>query len=650
MSVCSQRNSWRSPRSGGFSDIFSAPKALPQTSLGQRPRTPERGDSRAESPHQSKQELERAFSPNPLRRRDLGRCPRLVWGRAVGPKETETPIGITARFIGIVTHFRGIVTLSLAIRFLLIVVTAFTFTLTACSHTAHRADLVFLNGAEPETLDPAAITGQPEGRIAGALFEGLTTFNSEGKPVPGTAATWDISADGRVYTFHLRGGARWNNGEKVTAFDFVHSWRRTLAPETGSEYASQLFYLRNGRAFNEGKLLDFSQVGVRASEAATLVVTLENPTSFFLDLCAFVTLMPVHLSTVEHFGDDWTKPGNIVGNGAYTLTQWRVNDQIRLTKNPYYWNRDQVAMRTIDILPISKANTAFNFYAAGQADLMMDKGLVPNQLLDALRQRPDFHAAPFLGTYFLRFNCARGPFKDLRVRKAFSLVIEKPLLVEKITRAGEKTAFSLVPPGTAGYEPPPGLSRNVKQAQALLAEAGYSGGSGFPRVTYLYSEGELNEGLAVELQGMFKRDLGVRIELQRQEWKVYLRSMGSLDFDICRSSWVGDYNDPNTFLSMFVTGDGNNRTGWGKPRFDALIAAAARENDPSRRFDCFRQAERLLISDEAPICPLFYYVGIQFYDAERLGGIQANLLDEHPLKAMFWKSFEAGGSSQTRTR
>ena len=523
----------------------------------------------------------------------------------------------------------------LALQYLAVLLA--TFVLTACPGTTKRADLVFLNGAEPETLDPAAITGQPEGRLAGALFEGLTTFNSEAKPVPGTASSWEISPDGRIYTFHLRPDARWSNGETVTAFNFVNSWRRTLEPETGSEYASQLFYLRNGRAFNEGKLSDFSQVGVRAPDAATLVVTLEHPTSFFLDLCAFVTLMPVHLPTVQRFGDDWTKPGNLIGNGAYVLSQWRVNDRIRLTKNPNYWNRDHVAMRTIDVLPISKANTAFNFYAAGQADLMMDKGLVPNQLLDELRKRPDFHSAPFLGTYFLRFNCVRGPFKDARVRKAFSMVVDKPLLVEKITRAGEKTAASLVPPGTAGYEPPPGLARDARQAQRLLAEAGYPGGRGFPRVTYLYSEGELNEGIAVELQGTLNHDLGVRIELQRQEWKVYLRSMGSLDFDICRSSWVGDYNDPNTFLSMFVTGDGNNRTGWGKSFYDALIAAAARENDRQRRFDLFRQAEQFLIADEAPICPLFFYVGIQFYDARRLGGIQANLLDEHPLKAIFWK-------------
>ena len=510
--------------------------------------------------------------------------------------------------------------------------------LAGCGSAFQRADLVFLNGAEPETLDPALITGQPEIRVAEALFEGLTTFDPSAKPVPGVAERWEISPDGRVYTFHLRRDACWSNGDPVTADDFLRSWRRALDPATGSEYASQLYHLRNGRAFNQGQLHDFSQVGVRALDALTLEVTLENPTPYFLDLCASVTFMPVHSATVDRFPDDWTKPGKLVCNGAYILADWRINDRIRLVKNPRYWNRNTVAMKTVDVLPISKANTAFNFYASGKADLLLDKGLVPNQLLDELKKRPDFHADPFLGTYFLRFNCTRPPFNDPRVRRAFALVIDKRLLVDKITRAGEKPASSLTPPGTGGYEPPAGLTRNPDQARQLLAEAGYPGGHGFPRINYLYSEGELNEGLAVEIQAMFQRELGVHIDLQRQEWKVYLRSMSNLDYDLCRASWIGDYNDPNTFLGCFVTGDGNNRTGWSNPQYDALLAAAAREPDPQRRFGLFRQAESLLVSQQAPICPLYYYVGIQFYDGKRLGGIQANLLDEHPLKGMYWKN------------
>jgi oligopeptide transport system substrate-binding protein len=509
---------------------------------------------------------------------------------------------------------------------------------TGCEKAGRRAGLVFLNGADPETLDPALITGQPEGRVVSALFEGLLAFDATAKARPGVAASWEISPDKRVYAFHLRHDARWSNGDAVTAHDFLASWRRALAPETASDYASQLYFIKNGKPFNEGTLKDFRQVGIKAPDDFTLEVTLENPTPFFLDLCAFPTLFPVHLPTVTKYGDDWIKPGRMVCNGPYTLAEWRINDHIRLVKNTGYWDAAHVALDVVDILPTSNAITALNFYVTGRADLLIDKGLMPVSLITDLKRRPDFHAAPFLGTYFLRFNCTRPPFNDARVRKAFALVIDKNLLVTKITRAGELPASGFVPPGTGGYASPPGFARDPDHARKLLAEAGYPGGRNFPHVTYLYDDRDLNEKLAIELQSMFSRELGVNVGLSRQEWKVYLNSMSDLDFDLCRSSWVGDYADANTFLGMFVTGDGNNNTGWSNPAYDRLIADAAREVDPRKRFDIFRSAEKILVSNEAPICPLYYYVGIQLYDANKLGGIQANLLDEHPLKEMFRKT------------
>jgi oligopeptide transport system substrate-binding protein len=367
-------------------------------------------------------------------------------------------------------------------------------------------------------------------------------------------------------------------------------------------------------------------------------VTLEDPTPFFLDLCAFVTLLPAHLPSVERWGDGWTRPGRMVSNGAYVLAGWRLNDRVSLAKNPHYWNRDGVAMGTIDVLPGARANTAFNYYATGAADLMLDKGLAPTALLDKLRERRDFHSAPFLGTYFVRFNASRKPFDDPRVRQAFARVLDRERYVAKITRAGEPPAYSFVPDGAAGYRAAMGWGRDPEAARRLLAEAGYPGGAGFPLVNYLYKgDSDMDRDLAVELQAAWRRELGVHVALQGQEWKVYLRSMSSLDYDLCRSSWVGDYLDPNTFLDMFVTGGGNNRTGWGDPEYDAWIAAAARERDGAARFDILRRAEWRLVGEACPIVPLFHYVGIQMYDRERLGGIEANLLDEHPLKEMYWK-------------
>ncbi len=520
------------------------------------------------------------------------------------------------------------------------------FLLAGCQSRDRRADLVFINGAEPETLDPAIITGQPEGRIVNALFEGLCAFDRFGRPAPGVAERWDISPDGRTWTFFLRPEAQWSDGTPVTARDFVASWKRALTPETAAAYNYLLFPIRGAQAFAEGKTADFSSVGVRALDDHTLLVELGSPTPYFLDLCAFPTLHPVPVELIREVGDDWVKPGRIIGNGPYVLSEWRINDRIRLTKNPRYWNRDAVALETVDILPISKDSVAFNFYESGLADLVMDKGLAPISLMDELRGRKDFHAAPFLGSYFLRFNCSKPPFDDPRVRRAFAMTVDKRRLVEKITRAGEVPATGIVPPGIAGYFGPEGLPYDPEAARELLADAGYPEGKGFPLVTYLFNESAQNESLAVELRDMWRRELGVTVTPARQEWKVYLNSLASLDYGIARSSWVGDYPDPNTFLDMFVTGGGNNRTGWSSPEYDNLIAAAATEANPQKRLGILGAAEKSLIENEAPVAPIFNYVGIQLYDPNKLGGIEANVLDEHPLREMFRKDRppQAGGT------
>jgi oligopeptide transport system substrate-binding protein len=509
-----------------------------------------------------------------------------------------------------------------------------------CSRVQKRADLVFINGAEPETLDPALITGQPEGRIVNALFEGLLRFDRQGLSRPGVASSWEISPDRVNYTFHLRPDARWSDGRRVTAGDFVDSWRRTLDPATASAYSYQLFSVRGAEEFASstgGKAHDFSTVGVKALDDATLSVTLKQPTPYFLDLCAFPTLYPVRTDLIEKYGDDWVKPEHLIGNGAYLLNAWRINDSIRLKKNPDYWDARNVQLEFVDVLPISQANVAYNFYAAGQADLIMDKGLAPPSLLDALKKRADFHAAPFLGSFFLRFNCSKPPFSDVRVRKAFAMVIDRKRITTKITRAGESPAVSFVPPGISGYSTPTGLAEDVAEARRLLSEAGYPGGKGFPLTTYLYSEGELNEGVAIELQSMWREALGITVQLARQEWKVYLNSLGSLDYGIARSSWVGDYPDPNTFLDLFLSESGNNRTGWSNADYDAMIHAAAAEADPVKRFGILHHAEEFLVRDQVPISPLFFYVGIQLYDGKRFGGIEANVLDEHPIREMYRK-------------
>ena len=514
---------------------------------------------------------------------------------------------------------------------------ACTLLVAGCSPKEKRADLVFINGAEPETLDPALITGQPEGRLVNALFEGLLRFDRHGKSIPGVASSWEVSPDLMTYIFHLRGDARWSDGHPVLSRDFLESWRRTLDPVTASAYSYQLFPIRGAEDYANGREKDFSRVGVEAPDNRTLRVSLCRPTPYFLDLCAFPTLYPVRVDLIERFGDDWVKPGCLIGNGAFLLEGWRINDSVRLKKNPLYWDAAHVLLDSVEVLPISNANVAYNFYAARQADLIMDKGLAPPSLLDALKARPDFHAAPFLGTYFLRFNCVKGPFTDPRIRKAFAMAVNRKRITDKITRAGESPALSFVPPGIPGYFPPEGLAEDPEKARKLLAQAGYPMGKGFPLTTYLYSEGELNEVLAIELQSMWKEQLGVTVQLARQEWKVYLNSLASLDFGIARSSWVGDYPNPNTFLDLFISDSGNNRTGWKSIDYDRMIRRAAGEADPKIRFATLCDAERFLVCEGIPISPLFFYVGIQLYDSEHIGGIEANVLDEHPLREIYLK-------------
>ena len=510
--------------------------------------------------------------------------------------------------------------------------------LTACGKSRPRADLVFINGAEPESIDPHVVTDQVGMRVASALFEGLCRIDEAGKPQPGLAERWDVTPDRKTYTFHLRSNTTWSDGAPLTTQDFLYSWKRVLTPELAADYASQLYVIKNARPYHEGTLKDFTQVGVTALDDRTLRVELENPTPYFLDLCAFTTLYPVPQHVIEKLGTAWIKPGSLIGNGAYTLEDWLLDDRIVLRRNERYWDAANVPMKTIDVLPISEPNTAINYFLTGQADLIIDKGMVPTSLTAKLKQQPYFHTGPFLSSFFTRFNVTHAPFDNPKIRLAFSLAIDRKRITEKITQLGERTAFSLTPPGAGqNYQPPPGPEFNPTRAQQLLAEAGYPGGKGFPRVEYLYFPKPVERNIAVELQAMWQEHLGISVDLAKQEWKIYLDSMKDKNYHLCRSSWVGDYNDPGTFLEMFLSSNGNNRTGWASPQYDELIAAAAREPDPARRNTLFQQAEKLLVTDDAVIIPIYHYVGVQFYHADRLTGVQPNMIDDHPFRCMRWK-------------
>ena len=517
-------------------------------------------------------------------------------------------------------------------RIFLLFCVASTLFFLGCEKKRQKADLVFINTAEPESLDPQIVTGQPEGRLVSELFEGLVRFNRFGKIEPGVASWWEISPNQCLYTFHLRPQASWSDGKRVTADDFVTSWQRMLIKETAAPYSDQFFVIEGAKDFSLERI-PFSRVGIHALNDQTLQVTLVHPTPYFLQLCALWSFFPVRMDLIHRCGDNWVKPENMISNGPYTLSDWKINDKIVLKKNPFYWNASRVALRSIDVLPISQVNVAYNFYAAKQADLLMGRPSV--FLLDALKGTEDFHVSPYLGVHFIRFNCTRAPFNDPRVRQAFALVINRHRLTEKITRAGERIAESLVPPGIPGYEPTLGLGYNVNLARKLLAEAGYPGGKNFPLSHYLYSEDEMNEGIAVELQSMWQKELGISILLERREWKVYLTSMNRLDYGMAISNWISDYADPNSFLELFVSGGGNNRTGWKSQSYDHMLDTASHEINPHKRFTLLRNAEDMIICQEVPITPLFFNLAIQLYHPKELGGIEPNLFDEHPLSEIY---------------
>ena len=531
---------------------------------------------------------------------------------------------------------------SLPFRFtsLRLVTAVCALALSACGdRTTAPADLVFINGAEVGSLDPAQVSAQVDGRVVTSLFEGLMRYNSQGRAEPGVSLEPSVSPDGLTYTFPFRDTARWSNGEPVTSRDFMLSWNRFLRPATAADYASIFYCIKNAEAYNTGTITDFNEVGVKAPDDRTLVVTLENPVPYFKDLIAFMAFCPIHVPTFEKLGATYFKPGQLVGNGPYQLKEWRLNDRIRLERNPTYWDAANVKMASVDVLPIDNPSTAVNLFLTGGSDLMMDKGLIPNALADELRKKPYFHHKPFLATWFIRFNAKRKPYDDPRVRKALTLVLDRDRIVNAVTRLGEVPAFTITPPGTGdNYQPPAGLHPDITEAKRLLAAAGFPDGRGFPVLSFLYpSKFPSDRGIAVELQSMWQRHLGITVALTSEEYKTYLDSQKKVDYDVCRSSWVGDYNDPNTFLDMFLTTSGNNRTGWSSAAYDALIALAAAEADATKRYAILKQAETQLIETECVIAPVYHYVGVQFYQPEFLGGVEANLIDEHPLRCMFWK-------------
>lgn len=487
----------------------------------------------------------------------------------------------------------------------------------------------FALGTEPELRDPGTMSGQPDGRFARMMFEGLVTADAQTlEPREGLAYRWELSEDGLTYTFHLRPGLQWSDGTVLNAHDFVYSWRRALSPVTASRNSSLFYAIRDAEPYSKGEILDSTRVGVAAPDDSTFVVTLESPTPYFLTLCTFYTFMPVPRHVIEKHGIAWTRRENLVGNGPFLWTWWRRGDRYEFAPSPTFWNASQVRLKKVVAYTIDDLNTVTNLYKSGAID-WCPSGYIPSQYLPFVRNFADFRHGRYQGTYFYSVNTTRKPFDDARVRRALNLTIDRVAIANDLLKGSRDPWGLIAPSGYPGYVPPEEVAFDPERARSELAAAGFPGGKGFPGVSILFNTSEDHRRIAEAIQAMWKRELGIEVTLTNQEWGSYLQATSSLQYDVARRSWIGDYLDPNSFLNLLTTGDGNNRTGWSDPAYDELMREASRIQDPAARFALIRRAEAIAL-EASPFLPIYHYSTNELVKPW-VKGIHQTALDVHPL-------------------
>lgn len=471
------------------------------------------------------------------------------------------------------------------------------------------------NFADPSDLDPHTNLGVPESRILNALFEGLTSLDPVTlDPIPAAAERWEVSPDALRWRFFLRRNAKWSNGDPITAEDWVWSVRRMLTPTVASGYANMAFAIVNAKEYQTKKITDFSQVGVKAIDPYTIEFTLQNPTPSFASIATIYVLFPVHRATLEKFGGDkrpyspWTRAGNHVSNGPFMLKDWRVSTVVSLVANPHYHSASQVRLKEIRFYPIESTDTEERMFRAGQLHATAE---VPLGKLDGYRrQNPHLlRISPYFGTYYLEFNTSRPPLNDRRVRRALAMAVDRKSICEQITRGGQIPAYSFVFPGVGKYQIGAKIEGGLEQARQLLAEAGFPGGKGFPKLELLFNTSEAHRPIAEAVQQMWKRDLGVDIGLANQEWKVYLNARKTGEYDIARAGWIAFYPDPDQFASLLATTSGNNYTRWGNPEYDRILAESQRTPTDPERFALIQQLDTIF-AHEVPLIPVYFYTRI----------------------------------------
>lgn len=477
---------------------------------------------------------------------------------------------------------------------------------------AEKQTLVRNNGSEVQSLDPHKIEGVPESNISRDLFEGLIISDVDGKPSPGVAEKWE-NKDFKVWTFHLRKDAKWSDGTPVTAEDFVYSWQRLSDPKTASPYAS---YLQYGHIVNIDDIVagkkPVTDLGVKAIDDHTFEVTLSEPVPYFYKLLVHSSVSPVPKAAIEKFGDKWTQPANIVTNGSYKLKEWVVNERIVLERNPIYWDNSKTVINQVTYLPISSEVTDVNRYRSGEIDMTYNN--MPIELFQKLKKEipNEVHVDPYLCTYYYEINNQKAPFTDVRVRTALKLALDRDIIVNKVKNQGDLPAYSFTPPYTDGaklVEPEwfgwTQEKRN-EEAKKLLAEAGYTAEKPLT-FNLLYNTSDLHKKLAIAAASIWKKNLGVNVKLENQEWKTFLDTRHQGNYDVSRAAWCADYNEPTSFLNMVLSDSSNNTTHYKSEAFDKIIADTLKATDDAQRTELYAKAEQQLDKDSA-IVPVYYYV------------------------------------------
>jgi oligopeptide transport system substrate-binding protein len=496
-----------------------------------------------------------------------------------------------------------------ALRFLAGLGAALVFGVSGAAFAA--GELRIANSGEPDTLDPHHASGVWENRVIGDMFMGLTTEAADGSVIPGAAERWQVSDDGTVYTFTLRDHA-WSDGTPVTAGDFVFAMRRILDPAEAAEYASLLYTIKNAKALNEGALEGMDQLGLRALDARTLEVTLESPTPYFIEQLTHYTAFPLPRHKVEELGSDWVKPGNIVGNGPYTVVEWLPNTHVTAEKNAAFYDAASVSIDIVHFFPSEERNAATKQFRAGEIDIQYD---FASEQIDWLKENiPDeTRIFPWLGIYYYAINTRNGPFADPAVRQALAMAIAREAITDKVLRTGELPAYSFVPPGTGNYGEPAYVSwkdtpyaERLARAKELMAQAGFDAGNPL-KLQLRYNTSENHKKIAVAVAAMWKQ-LGVHTELFNSEVKVHYNDVQEGNFEVARAGWIADYNDAHNFLYLMDSSTGVlNYAGYSSGEFDRRMAEASLTANLEARADLLRQAEAIALID-MPNIPIYYYV------------------------------------------